>query len=519
MAWLPVTIRISNMPSPTPHDRYRLGAEIAKGGLGRIFAAEDAVLGREVAVKVMREGLSAESEARFVREARVTARLQHPNIIPVLDFGELPGKDGRRKLFLCMKRIGGMDLRDLLSRLAGGNEELRRTYSRARLLAMFQEVCLAVAYAHSKGVVHRDLKPANIMVGEFGEVLVLDWGLASEKRQGMGKVREGGEGGLGPGMGMGQKDVMGEVVDGSGAHDSTHVPSPGGITRAGDVMGTPAYMAPEQALGDAAAIDERTDIFALGTILYEILTFRPAISGDSMEEILDRARSGIVAPISGAHASHRRGDLHSDLHAVPPELESICMKALAPRREDRFPSALSLHAAIQSFLEGAQDLERRAAEALKRLEAGRGFAGEYLRLRGEIDAAAAEVEMLHEKIPSHEPAAKKRPLWDAEARLRALRDRRIEKFTRASAEFSGALAADAGCAEAADGLCELYHERFLEAEKRRDRDEMLLNRRLLESHDGAGRWRARLDAPGRLTVRAFAFGCGCLKAAPGLRAE
>ena len=164
-------------------ERYELGRELGRGGLGRVVSAHDKDLARDVALKIVPVDRSPDLAARFAREARLSARLQHPNIVPVHDFGSVTGPDGEQQLFICMKRIEGRDLLSLLREIVEGDGTLSSVFTRARLLRIFQDVCLAVAYAHSKGVIHRDLKPSNVMLGEFGEVLVVDWGLAKEQGQ------------------------------------------------------------------------------------------------------------------------------------------------------------------------------------------------------------------------------------------------------------------------------------------------------------------------------------------------
>ncbi|MHC4780096.1 MAG: serine/threonine-protein kinase, partial [Planctomycetota bacterium] len=166
------------LSQPREESRYRLGAELGRGGLGRVMAAEDTILGRQVAVKEMLHGAGNSGLLRrFLREGEVAGRLLHPNIVPVFDVGVR--EDGSKKTpYFAMGRILGRDLKEILKAVEGGDEEACHDFSRPRLLRIFQDVCLAMAYAHHHGVIHRDLKPANVMVGRFGEVYVVDWGLA-----------------------------------------------------------------------------------------------------------------------------------------------------------------------------------------------------------------------------------------------------------------------------------------------------------------------------------------------------
>ena len=233
-------------PSP-PANRYVLGEEIARGGMGVVYRATDAAFGREVAVKVLLAKYGPDSVAarRFADEARITGQLQHPAIPPVHDLGTLP--DGRP--FLAMKLIQGQTLDELL------RDRPDLSTDRGRFVAAFEQVCQAVAYAHAHKVIHRDLKPANVMVGGYGEVQVMDWGLAKERGEGAAAHPDRSDETLSVELRLGR--------DG------------GDITQAGSLLGTPAFMPPEQALGAIDLITERADVFGLGAILCVILTGQP----------------------------------------------------------------------------------------------------------------------------------------------------------------------------------------------------------------------------------------------------
>jgi formylglycine-generating enzyme required for sulfatase activity len=301
---------------------YDLEREIARGGMGVVYAARDRAFGREVAVKVMLPGMSA---AAFDREARITARLPHPGIPPVHALGTLP--DGRP--FLAMKLIRGDTLKVLLEGRADA------TADRARLLVAFEQMCQAVGYAHAQGIVHRDLKPANIMVGAFGEVQVMDWGLAKE---------------------IGGTEPEATVPDAGGALEDI------AATVAGQIKGTPAYMAPEQARG--AAVDARADVFALGGILAAILTGKPPFAGNSVLDTIIRA------------AQAELGDTFARLDAsgVDAELVALCKRCLAAKADDRFANGTALTEAVAAYRAGVDarlrkaEQNRAAAEARAREE-------------------------------------------------------------------------------------------------------------------------------------------------------
>ncbi|MBI2920597.1 MAG: SUMF1/EgtB/PvdO family nonheme iron enzyme [Planctomycetes bacterium] len=472
-------------PAPGPAelsrgDRFQLGPELGRGGLGRVLEATDRDLGREVAVKLVLDDLPAHLSARFAREARLTARLDHPNIVPIYEFGEVAGADGRKRLFLAMKRVRGRDMGAVLRGLAFGGDAMRQVWSRARMLGAFQNVCQAVAYAHSKGVIHRDLKPANVMLGDYGETFVVDWGLAREK----------GEADEEPAAGPPRR-----------VHDALTGSSR--LTMAGQVLGTPAYMPPEQAAGNLKDLDEKSDIYSLGGILYEILALRPPYEGKTAPDVLAAVRAGRLDPPS------KRA--HPAAGPVPPELDAVVLHAMAVRPEDRHTSALDLARDVQRFLEGIAERERRAREAKERAAEGRRLLGRFRELGVEIAAQERKVKEMSAAVRSHEPVEAKRPVWREEAKREELSDARGDALGRAQVAFDAALSADAGSAEAAEGKSELHADLFLEAESRQDRQAMRLHRAALEAYDRNGVQRARLDAPGRLAFRAFAYACDCLK--------
>ena len=341
---------IERPPGPLLAGRYELGEEIASGGMGIVYSARDHVLGREVAVKTLRPALASHPRvvARFREEAKITAQLQHPGIPPVHDLGELP--DGRP--FLAMKLIKGRTLAVLLKDRGGQVADL------PRFLGIFEAVCQAVGYAHSRGVIHRDLKPGNVMVGAFGEVQVMDWGLA--KTLG------------GPfGDGLPTDEPPGTVIDVGR--------DPDGHTQAGSQMGTPAYMPPEQAKGEIAQIDRRSDVFALGAVLCEILTGEPPYSGSAVE-VKAQAVMGLTGP-----ALERLSRCRADQRLL--NVCSACLHLFPP---DRPPGATEVASRVSNAL---RDAERQAlhfarAEARSHVRAAIcGALGLAAELQGDTTAA------------------------------------------------------------------------------------------------------------------------------------
>jgi serine/threonine protein kinase len=299
--------------------------EVGAGGFGTVYRAIDKTLDREVAVKVLHRA-NSDLAARFETEAVITGNLQHQNIVPVHMAG--CDKDGRR--FFTMKILDGSTLADVIDKLAAGDVETARAFPLVRLLQIFLSVCDAISYAHSKGVIHRDLKPQNIMLGAYGEVYVLDWGLA--KLCGTDEAPPDGASMPAP-TGKGTSEV------GSRFHlrlsRATH------HTMDGVVLGTPGYMPPEQVLGMPEAMGERSDVFSLGAVLFEILTGELAIAGTGVNEILRNTTEGRIQPVK----STPRG------RNAPPELAAVVRTALAVDPDERYQSVSALAQDVRNYLE------------------------------------------------------------------------------------------------------------------------------------------------------------------------
>ncbi len=296
--------------------------EIARGGMGQIYFGEDPQLERQVAVKVSSISEGGE-DPRFSKEAKVLAHLAHPNIVPI----HAIGVDSQGRPFYSMKLVKGRTLQAVLNAIRDGDAAAVREYPRAALLTIFRKVCDAMAFAHAKGVLHRDLKPENIMVGEYGEVLVMDWGLA--------KVLGGGE----------------DVATGNSPAKNT---GDYGMTLEGEVMGTPQYMSPEQAEGMVAELDVRSDIYSLAGILYAVLTLRPPVGGSTLAEVLGNVKSGVLSPMGTATrmAKGIGGRPEPMTMAVPPALQAVTLKAMARDRDKRYASVELFAEDIESYQNG-----------------------------------------------------------------------------------------------------------------------------------------------------------------------
>jgi eukaryotic-like serine/threonine-protein kinase len=289
--------------------RYRLARLIGKGGMGEVIAARDEQVGRDVAIKRMRAAAPSERAIqRFLREASIQGRLEHPTIVPVHEIGH----DSEGLPFFVMKKLTGTTLSKILV-----DPERREALGLQSILRAFAEVCLAVELAHTRGIIHRDLKPDNILLGDFGEVYILDWGVA--------KI-----------IGEDDDGSFADVGSGSGEH----------ATAVGTTIGTPGYMPPEQVSG-SPDIDSRTDIYALGCVLFEILAGEP---------LHPRGSEGIRSAAAGGDArpSRRAPD-----RKIAPELDALCVEATAADRDARIPSARELSDRVQRYLDGDRDLARR----------------------------------------------------------------------------------------------------------------------------------------------------------------
>ena len=299
--------------------------------MGRIIATRDESIGREVALKTLHQPdraaatLSSDQAERFIREARVQGQLEHPAIVPVYEIGQLP--DGAP--YFTMKRVRGVSLADAIDRGRRGSADDRESLSRHRLLADFARLCLAVDFAHQRGVVHRDIKPANVMLGTHGEVYLLDWGVA---KTGVGS------------SGATEESEARDSIE-PGCDDAS------GKTRDGAVLGTPGYMPPEQATGTLLSVDGRADVYALGTILFEILAGEPMHRGSTLGELLR----------STARGSDRSAAARAPDDDVPPELDALVELATRTNLEERLPSARALADGIEQFLEGKRDVAMREA--------------------------------------------------------------------------------------------------------------------------------------------------------------
>jgi serine/threonine-protein kinase len=440
--------------SPVRAGRYEIEGEIGRGGMGVVLRARDPDLNRALAVKVLRADYRGRPalERRFREEAQITGQLQHPGIPPVHEVGVLP--DGRP--FFAMRLVRGRTLAELLQDRTEPGADL------PRLLGIFEQVCQTLAYAHSNGVVHRDLKPANVMVGAFGEVQVMDWGLAKVLAS---RGCQAPEDGFPPGP-----DGPGSPPDGPG--------SPAEETLPGTVLGTPAYMAPEQARGEVDQLDERCDVFGLGAILCVLLTGQPPYCG-RRDEVHARAGEGDLG-----EALERLRYSGADVPLI-----QLAFACLSPAKELRPRDAGVVAEAMSAYLAGVQErvreaerqraaAEARAVEERKRRRLALALAGALLLLilaggcvawllRQERDAALARQRETDQKILL--------TLEQARRRVEEARQASDTQRLRDEADRVGELVRSGGASPAVRQQLIAFHRQAKEFGERAARNRALLD--------------------------------------------
>ncbi len=429
-------------PATTGTERYSLVRELGRGGMGRVDEVFDATLGRTVARKASLVVASHSRAKMLVAEAQTCAQLEHPSIVPVYD----AGIDAEGQPWYTMRNVRGRTLGDVL---LDKEDPTREARTLAQLLAILRQVCLAVDYAHSRGVVHRDLKPDNVIVGEFGEVYVLDWGIAHV---------------------MGGSDVrraeLGEFVAGS-----------------------PGYIAPEQALGKA--VDARADVFALGAMLHEILTGETPFADADIHSVRARATARLSMPPS------RRNPV------VHPSFDALVASCLEPNPAHRLSSARLIADSIDVYLDAERERTERERDAEAFVAEGIAARDAHAALDRESRRLADEAAVELAAIPAWAPLVAKEKAWAKRADARTLAAEAAHSLARAEAAFSRALARVEGHRGARQGLAALYLRQFEEAERRGEHERMVQYLDLARSYDD-GELRLLLEDRGDLVVETSA---------------
>lgn len=455
------TLREMATGESRPPAQYEIVREIARGGVGRIDLIRDKDLMRTLVMKTLIDGAGATDYVlkKFVEEAQITAQLEHPNIVPVHDFGFFSGGE----VFFTMKLVQGRTLKEIIKGLRKHDPEIVSQFSRTRLLTAFVQVCMAISFANSRGVVHRDIKSSNIMLGDYGETLVLDWGIAK---------------------------VVGASDDMHGVSVATLRSQSDDSTLMGVVTGTPAYMSPEQAAGKIDAVDQRSDVYALGAVLYELLAYRPPFRGKNFRQILAQVLTRApVAPSTRAPANN-----------VPRRLEEICLRCLEKRPEDRYQSVPELVADLEQYLAGVEDLDRRMRMSQTKLEEGVERVRDYTRSRAQVMSLRDELVQIEWSIRGYDPVEVKRALWSKQAEHAEHRAQAQQHFSLAAQALMASLGFDPDNDEAADALARLYWGRLREAEQADDEDAIIYYRGLVEAYN-RGALDTQLRAEGRIIIR------------------
>ncbi len=456
--------------------RYRLGDEIGRGSIGVIYRADDLVLDRQVAVKVLRPELvnHRRHRPRFLRESFLCARLGHPNIVPVFDVGGIDVHEQQGVPCLVMGLLAGRSLRTIIR---SGRHGV------ARVLGWFGQVCHGVAFAHDQGIIHRDIKPAHVFVGDFGQVVLTDWGLAKSRTA-----------------------------------EEPQKPTSREVTRVGDVVGTPAYMAPEQASGRLGAIDHHADIYALGAILYEILTGTRPYEASRSIDVLRALRKGPPEP-PRVRAPHRE---------IPAPLEALCLQAMAREPTDRFDSALDFAANIEAHFDtrrtSGEPVERmsdpgsvEAETSATRTEAAGGSA--QLLTEGRAESAAfarqlacagdlaAEATRRDAALPWDAPPAARHDVWRLQRRARETLEQAAFHLGQGVESLQYAAADPETAGAARESLARLHRDAWIAAEEVGDVVSAYFHRARAETLD-VGDLANELAGRATLTVTSDPAGAG-----------
>ena len=453
--------------------RYVLGQELGRGGMGVVRLVKDLDVGREVAMKTLvpDDPDAASLVQPLIQEAQTTGQLEHPNIIPVYELGVLPNGD----VFYTMKAVGGSSLKDILRGLRAADPETLEEYTLRRLLNIFGQICLALHYAHSRGVVHRDLKPDNVLLGSYGEVLVMDWGIAYV---------------------TGKKDDP--------------------LARQGMVVGTPHYMSPEQSRGEIDQVDARSDIFSLGVMLYEILTLQTPI----MESNTDLA----LEAVQMYRGPKRPVPTDEGARPVPGSLADIVERAMAADPDDRYPNARMLYDHVETYLEGDAERERLKRMSADVLGVGVQALDNFMHLKRSRDRLAQRIRQRGREVHRWDSQAVKRDLWDLKARHQHMELVLSQAFSTAVNHFNRVLGLVPDQAQAMAALANLYWTRFEAAEEVGDYSNMIyLADRVLKFNDPSRGGPLR-GGSGRITVRSFPQGADIIlfdftKGVPDTRLE
>lgn len=445
---------------PVVADRYERRGLLGRGGMGSVWRMHDRALGRSVAMKLVGASHPAGTlRARFEEEVRIAARLQHPGLVPVHDFGTLP--DGRA--WFVMQVVRGRTLQDALVEvhrsLRLGRDAAPDGTTPRRLLESFLRACEAVAYAHARGVVHRDIKPSNVMLGAFGEVFVMDWGLAR---------------------------VLSGAPVAAGEGEDPLVAGPR-TTRHGAITGTPSYLAPEQAQGRSDEAGPAADVHALGATLYDLLCDRPPRTARTVELLLYKVAAGKPVEPPSAHGSG---------FPIDEELDRICLRALAHDPSERQATAGVLAAELAAWLDGARKRER----AMQLVDEAEVAVSEATAADARGASRLVEAGAAAKALGPRAPEEQKRGVWALEDAAAEAWRQAEDARTRAVQALRSALSHAPGLPEAEERLADLFHARHRRLEAAGRHDDARAVAADLARHDIARRFSAYLEGTGAVTL-------------------
>ena len=419
---------------------YELGEVIGRGVNGVVHLATDTSLRREVALKLHSSGaeMSNVDLLRFTHEAQVTGQLGHPGVVPVYDLGTLP--DGRP--YYTMRKIDGDSLKDVFAAIKAKDPQFVSRWTLSHMVVVLLGVAQALAFAHDRGVIHRDVKPANIMAGDYGEVLLLDWGVAR---------------------------VLGTSQGGDTPVDTWRSVGGEDLTVDGTVAGTPAYMAPEQARGDIEAIGPAADVYSIGVILYEFLCGKRPFRARNIQGLLDMVVSDTIVPIAQRELKH----------SLPPALDKLCMRCLSKKPADRFANGGELATALEEYVEGSRnqrEAEKLCAQGVERLQ-------DYKEASDWARAEEAKLHALEADLPPWSATDERRAVWQQRASWGEQRKQRDDIYDEASTLLQGALKYSPDYQPAQRSLAQLFLRRLHEAEERGEKGAAAFFREQVRLHD------------------------------------
>ena len=458
--------------------RYQDFGRLGQGGMGDVRQVKDLSLNRTIAMKIMHENLvkSHSNRSRFVKEAQVIAQLQHPNITPVYEMGIL----GDRRLYFTMKEVKGFTLAAAIRQVhqATSNNQWKTSpsgWNLRRLIVVFVQVCETIGFAHSKGVIHRDLKPANVMLGLYGEVLVVDWGISKVCKS--------------------SGDTNSRVVTERSVNQDEN-------TLHGQIIGTPAYMSPEQALGNVDAQSNLVDIYSLGIILFQVLTGNPPYVGLSPEDVLEQVRHSDSPSLRNKLID---GKIYfSDSGPpLPVELVTICEQAVQREPVDRFQNVEQMIVELRKWLDGVQQQEiavQFVAEAVKKGAVGQ-------RLITEAIALAEQFQRERAAIPDWEREEAKSQAWDLHRASNEKRLAATDFFTEKELLLHSALTHKPDLQSANAALVEFYRQAHQYHEHRGHKQRTRRAQRLMREHLG----RLAANHPLQESHQSYLSGTGALQ--------